>query len=79
MEVAHEALLREWERLREWLNESRADVRLERMLADEAAQWNTAQRDASYLLIGAHLEQFEGWSANTTVALTADERDIPRH
>jgi hypothetical protein len=31
---------------------------LQRMLADEAAQWNAAQRDVSYLLIGAHLEQF---------------------
>ena len=71
VEVAHEALLREWERLREWLNESRADVRLQRRLADEAAQWDHAQRDASYLLIGAHLEQFEGWAANTTVALTS--------
>ncbi len=74
VEVAHEALLREWERLREWLNESRADVRWQRTLAEEAAQWDNAQRDASYLLIGAHLEQFEGWAATTTVALTQDER-----
>lgn len=27
VEVAHEALLREWERLRNWLDESRDDVR----------------------------------------------------
>ena len=74
VEVAHEALLREWDRLRDWLDESRSDVRLQRTLADEAAQWATAQRDASYLLIGAHLEQFEGWAATTTVALTTDER-----
>ena len=74
VEVAHEALLREWPRLREWLNDSRADVRLQRTLAEEAAQWNTAQRDASYLLIGAHLEQFEGWTLSTSVSLTSDER-----
>ena len=74
VEVAHEALLREWPRLREWLNESRADVRLQRLLAEGAAQWNAAQRDASYLLIGAHLEQFEGWAAVTTIALIQEER-----
>src|SRR5687767_4414419 len=33
VEVAHEALLREWRRLREWLDGSRADVRLQRQLA----------------------------------------------
>ena len=32
VEVAHEALLQEWVRLREWLDESRADIRLQRVL-----------------------------------------------
>jgi WD40 repeat protein/serine/threonine protein kinase/DNA-binding XRE family transcriptional regulator len=74
IEVAHEALLREWTRLREWLNESRADVRLQRQLATAANEWQKANRDASFLLTGARLEHFEGWAANTTVALTHEER-----
>ena len=37
VEVAHEALLREWGRLREWLQASRADVRLQRQLANAAS------------------------------------------
>ena len=73
VEVAHEALLREWPRLREWLNDSRADVRMQRQLAHAATEWQTAHREASYLLTGAHLEQFEGWAGTTTVALTQDE------
>jgi len=73
IEVAHEALLREWARLREWLNESRADVRTQRQLAASAAEWESAQRDASFLLAGTKLSQFEIWSANTTVALTQHE------
>ncbi len=32
VEVAHEALLREWPRLRAWLDESRDDVRMQRLL-----------------------------------------------
>jgi WD40 repeat protein/transcriptional regulator with XRE-family HTH domain len=74
VEVAHEALLREWPRLREWLNESRADVRWQRQLAAAANEWRSANREASFLLTGARLEQFEGWAANTSVALTQDER-----
>ncbi|HLB49415.1 MAG TPA: hypothetical protein VJL59_20580, partial [Anaerolineales bacterium] len=74
VEVAHEALLREWPRLREWLNESRADVRMQRLLAGEAAEWVVADRDPSFLLTGSRLEQFEGWAAETEVALTQDER-----
>ena len=37
IEVAHEALIREWDRLNGWLDESRADVRLQRLLGAAAA------------------------------------------
>src|SRR5688572_4207039 len=74
VEVAHESLLREWTRLRDWLNESRADVRIQRQLATAAHEWQKADQDASFLLTGARLEQFEGWAGNTTIALTQDER-----
>jgi WD40 repeat protein/serine/threonine protein kinase/energy-coupling factor transporter ATP-binding protein EcfA2 len=74
VEVAHEALLQEWERLREWLNTSRADVRLQRQLAAHAAEWDRAQHDVSYLLRGSRLKQFERWSAETELALTPGER-----
>jgi WD40 repeat protein/DNA-binding SARP family transcriptional activator len=75
VEVAHEAVLREWPLLRRWLDESRADVRQERLLGTEAAQWCAAGREPSYLLSGARLEQFEGWAATSAVALTQDEWD----
>ena len=74
IEVAHEALLREWSRLREWLSENRADIRLQRQLAAMVNEWQNADRDASFLLTGTRLEQFEGWSANTSIALTQDEK-----
>lgn len=74
IEVAHEALLREWKRLREWLEESRADVRLQRQLALAAHDWQAAQRETSFLLTGARLEQFEGWAASISIGLTQEER-----
>lgn len=74
-EVAHEALLREWERLRGWLDESRADLRLRRQLAQAAEEWRKAGEDPSFLLRGARLEQFVTWSEETELALTAGERE----
>jgi WD40 repeat protein len=75
VEVAHEALLREWGRLREWLDESRVDLRMQRVLDNAAADWGEAQRDPSYLLRGARLTQYEAWMESTGLALTQVERD----
>jgi len=75
VEVAHEAIIREWPRLREWLNESRALVRMQRQLALSAAEWVTAKRDASFLLTGLKLAQYEGWTRSSTIALTQHEVD----
>ncbi|MBI1880098.1 MAG: hypothetical protein HYR94_18075, partial [Chloroflexi bacterium] len=74
VEVAHEALLREWGRLREWLDASRADIRLQRLLASAAAEWIEANQDEGFLLRRARLDQFAGWAASTQLALTQDER-----
>lgn len=69
VEVAHEALIRQWERLRDWLNESREDLRLERRLLHAADEWNHFNRDRSYLLQGTRLEQFREWAQSTSLQL----------
>ena len=74
VEVAHESLLRQWPRLRGWLDESRADVRQQRLLASAAGEWLAADRNDSFLLRGGRLEQFSGWARNSTVALTHQEQ-----
>ena len=74
MEVAHEALLREWPRLRGWLDESRDDIRLQRRLAQQAGEWQDNGEDESFLLRGARLEQFAGWAADSKLQLTPEEQ-----
>lgn len=74
VEVAHEAIIREWQQLRAWLDESRNDVRLQRVLATATVEWERARRDSSYLLSGARLAQFEEWGRSTDLALTPAER-----
>ncbi len=74
VEVAHEALIRTWERLRGWLAESREDLRMQRRLSASVGEWINFGRDASFLASGTRLDQFEVWVADTTLALNADER-----
>jgi WD40 repeat protein/serine/threonine protein kinase/DNA-binding XRE family transcriptional regulator len=64
VEVAHEALIREWGRLRAWLDESRDDLRLHRRLMAAATEWVSAGRDTSFLATGARLAQFEALAAS---------------
>ncbi len=75
VEIAHEAILSEWERLHAWLDESRHDIRQQRLLATATTDWQHAGRDPSYLLHGSRLEQFEGWAAETSLALTHEEQE----
>lgn len=73
VEVAHEALIRTWPRLRLWIDESRSAVRMQRLLAMAAADWRANDHEASYLLRGARLAGLAAWAEQTQLALTADE------
>jgi WD40 repeat protein/class 3 adenylate cyclase/tRNA A-37 threonylcarbamoyl transferase component Bud32 len=55
VQLAHEALIREWPRLREWLDDDRAALRIHRHLTAAAAAWVAAGRDASELYRGQRL------------------------
>lgn len=70
VEVAHEAILREWDRLRQWLNQSRQDIRQERIIAHAANAWCENDRDTSYLLTGSRLDTAIQWHKQTELALT---------
>jgi WD40 repeat protein len=55
VEVAHEALFREWPRLRTWLIEDAAGRAVQRRLAVAAAEWDADGREASGLWGGTRL------------------------
>ena len=74
VEIAHEALLRAWERLTLWLDESQVDLHWQRILAHDAAEWQSANQDDSYLLRGSRMAQLEEWAQKTDLALTANEQ-----
>ncbi len=55
VEVAHEALIREWPRLRDWLDEDRDTLRTLRSLDHAATEWDLGGRDAADLYRGPRL------------------------
>ena len=57
MEVAHEALLREWPRLLDWLAEDRELLQAVDVLAESARRWDEGGRADEDLLRGARLER----------------------
>jgi WD40 repeat protein/DNA-binding SARP family transcriptional activator len=73
-EVAHEALIREWPTLREWLRHDREGLRLHRQLADAAREWERLGRDPGGLYRGARLAQALEWAAEQQQDLNALER-----
>jgi len=75
-EVAHEALIREWPTLRNWLEENREGLRLHRHLTVTAQEWDASKRDPSLLYHGARLAQALEWIAEHANDLNMLERSF---
>jgi WD40 repeat protein/class 3 adenylate cyclase/energy-coupling factor transporter ATP-binding protein EcfA2 len=76
VEVAHEALLREWPRLRAWLEEDREGRRLHRQLGEAAADWVAHHRDPEQLYRGARLAAALDWARSHAPDLNQREREF---
>jgi WD40 repeat protein/DNA-binding SARP family transcriptional activator len=72
-EVAHEALIREWPTLRDWLNQDREGLRLHRRLAEAAREWKLLEYDPGTLYRGTHLAQVREWMELHPKALNPEE------
>ena len=76
VEVAHEALLTEWDRLAQWTERHRTDLRRHAALAAAVDEWVASHHDPDYLFVGGRLAETEEWAAATTLDLTVTERDF---
>jgi WD40 repeat protein len=64
VEITHEALLRRWPRLREWIDEDRSGLLVRQELEDAAATWAREGRDAAGLYGGVRLASAQGWATD---------------
>jgi WD40 repeat protein/serine/threonine protein kinase len=75
VEVAHEALIEKWQRLREWLAESKDDRYQQQRLNNLAKEWYAQDRDPGLLLRETRLDQLGAWAQESSLLLTAEEEE----
>ncbi len=76
VELAHEALLREWPRYREWLEEDQVERRLHAHLVGAGTDWEAGGRDSGDLYRGARLAGALDWAAEHPGELGPVERQF---
>lgn len=62
VEITHEALLRAWPLLRQWIDADRAGLRTRQNLIDAAESWDRAGEDPSDLYNGTRLATADEWA-----------------
>ncbi|MDT9680978.1 helix-turn-helix domain-containing protein [Streptomyces sp. TRM76323] len=73
VDLAHEALITAWPRLRDWIDEGRERLRRHRRLTQATHNWLARQRDGGALLRGGELAE-----AELAFASARDQRELTR-
>ncbi|MER5890217.1 hypothetical protein ABT160_40860 [Streptomyces sp. NPDC001941] len=79
VDLAHEALITAWPRLRGWIDEARETLRRHRRLTQAAHHWHARRRDHGALLRGGELTEAErAFGEAGVLDLTPPEREFLR-
>jgi len=76
IEVTHEMVIQDWQQLRSWLDDSRYNNQLHKMLSAAARDWKNSSQSGSYLLRGTRLTQYEEWTLKPDIILSDEEQDF---
>jgi tetratricopeptide (TPR) repeat protein len=76
VEVSHEALIREWPTLHNWLNENREGLILHRQLTEDTNDWLKLDRDPGALYRGIRLQQTLAWAKQNKDLISLSEQEF---
>ncbi|MEU3601563.1 hypothetical protein ABZ714_22995 [Streptomyces sp. NPDC006798] len=78
VDLAHEALITSWPRLRRWIDEERHRLTVQRRLTQAALAWEELGRDEGALYRGSRLSAVRDWAGRgaSRAGLTVSERDF---
>jgi len=76
VEVVHEALIREWGTLREWINATRDFRTWQERLKVALREWKNNNHDSGALLRGVPLNVAEDWLQKRADEMTQEEQDF---
>jgi WD40 repeat protein len=79
LELAHDALIHDWERFTAWLAEDREFLVWRAKLVERIADWEAGGRDEARLLHGAEIEQARGWREQRPDELAPAVTEFIRH
>jgi hypothetical protein len=74
--VAHEALIRGWPRLRGWIDGEREGLRIHRRVTETAGEWQSRNRDVGFLYRGFRLDEARRWRSTHEPSLNELERQF---
>jgi WD40 repeat protein len=74
VDVTHEALIRGWPRLRQWVDENREGLQVHHRITEGARGWEELDRDPGALYRGARLATAREWAADNDDQLNELER-----
>ncbi|KAB8319378.1 CHAT domain-containing protein [Tolypothrix campylonemoides VB511288] len=78
VEIVHEALIREWITLREWMNANRQFRTWQERLKGAVREWKNSKHDTGALFRGVPLAVAEDWLHKRSNEMTQQERDFIR-
>lgn len=73
IEISHEALIRSWPLLQEWIEASRDVMKVKRLVDRNAKEWKTNGEAKDWLFSGARLAVAKEWLANNPERADANE------
>ena len=79
VEVAHEALIRGWTQLRQWVDAERTGLRIHRRLTEDSQEWANARPEAKedFLYSGARLAVSREWVRDPPRRTQRDRGRVP--
>lgn len=78
LEIAHEALIRSWPKLQEWVRHDPESRRLRELITAATGEWVRSRRDRAFLLTGARLVLAADWARRQPECLADREHEFLR-
>ena len=76
VELSHEALIKSWGRLRDWIEESRQNLLTQHRLIEAVNEWRSNNKNESFLYRGARLTHAVEWAQANPDELNNDESEF---
>ena len=72
VEVSHEALMREWKLLADWIHEAREDIQLRKAISEDATEWKRRGCPLDRLYRGSQLSEALAWRERSSPSIDED-------